>query len=287
MSLDMFHVNRILVAFLTFVLVLIRCGCLVLFAPFFSSESFPSLFRLFLAAGLALLLIPFAAETAATPERMDVLELALLAGQELVVGMSIAFLGSIVFYGLQMAGEIAGQQIGFSMANVVDPVSNIEVPILGYLNMNVAMALFIAAKLHLVLIYIMAKSYYYVGIGALLPEVNHNNPALSMALVQARDLLILGVKFAVPIMLIMLLNNIVEGFVAKTMPQMNMMSLGMPLRMVIGVSAMVFVYPVMCAAIIPGDWEFNLQDMPEGPFGDMLVELSTMVEMMGARWAGQ
>ncbi|MCC8180653.1 MAG: flagellar biosynthetic protein FliR, partial [Planctomycetes bacterium] len=108
-----------------------------------------------------------------------------------------------------------------------------------------------------------------------------NHPVLETSLGQMHDMMIIGSRLAVPIMLIMLLSAIVEGFSAKTMPQLNMQSFGMPLRVVVGVAALVFVYPAICSAIIPPDWQFNLVEMPEGPFGDMLYDLGEMVERMG------
>lgn len=282
MSGEMLEVNRILVAFILFTLVLVRCGCIVLFAPFFASELFPGRFRILFISAFALLMVPFAARTAEIPRVMDMLQLGLLAGQEFVIGMAIGFLASLVFTGIQLAGEIAGQQIGFSMANVVDPLSNIEVPLLGFINTNLAMVLFLSAKLHLVVIYIVSQSYEFVGVGALVPEVAMD-PVLRMSMEQARGILLLGLELAVPIMLIMLLNSVVEGFITKTMPQMNIMVLGMPLRVVLGVTALIFVYPAICMALVPPGWRFNLSDMPEGALGDMLVDLSFMVKEMGGR----
>ena len=282
MSEDMEMVNRFLSTFLTYILVLLRCGCVVLFAPFFSSEVFSSTIRLYLAMTFALLLIPFAARSSVVAgQALDMQQLFFLAGQEFAVGMSIAYLGSLIFTGVQMAGEIAGQQIGFSMASVMDPQSGIEVPMLGFINMNLTIMMFLTVKLHLVLLYIIAKSYEYVGIGAMLPEVNYNNPVLSMGLVQATALIKLGVQMAAPIMTIMLMNSVVEGFVTKTMPQMNIQVFGMPLRVVLGLSVLMFVYPAICMALVPHDWTFNLVEMPDGPIGTMLTDLQEMVQAMG------
>ncbi len=282
MSEDMYMVTEMLDAFITYVLVLLRTGCLILFAPFFSSEVFFTQVRIYLAMLLPLLIVPFAMQSAVVPENLDMTGLFLLAGQEFALGMAIAYLGSMIFTGVQMAGEIAGQQIGFSMANVVDPMSGIEVPVLGFINMQLTLMMFIAAKLHLVLIAIMATSYGWVPIGAMLPGVNFNNPVLEMTAVQAAELIKLGAQMAVPIMMIMLMNSVVEGFVTKTMPQMNIQVLGMPLRVVLGLTAMVFVYPAMCMALVPHDWRFNLVEMPEGALGTMLNDLQGMVRAMGA-----
>ncbi len=282
MSEDMYMVTEMLDAFITYVLVLLRTGCLVLFAPFFSSEVFFTQVRIYLAMLAPLLIVPFAMQSALVPENLDMMGLFLLAGQEFALGMAIAYLGSMIFTGVQMAGEIAGQQIGFSMANVVDPMSGIEVPVLGFINMQLTLMMFIAAKLHLVLMAIMATSYSWIPIGAMMPGVNFNNPVLEMTVVQATELIKLGAQMAVPIMMIMLMNSVVEGFVTKTMPQMNIQVLGMPLRVVLGLTAMVFVYPAMCMALVPHDWSFNLVEMPEGALGTMLNDLQAMVRAMGA-----
>ncbi len=287
MSEDYYMVERILTAFLTYVLVVLRCGCLIIFAPFFSSEMFFTQARIALAITFPLLLVPFAARSAMTPDYMDMQQLMILAGQEFALGMAICFLATLIFTGVQMAGEIAGQQIGFSMANVLDPQSGIEMPMLGLINMNLTLMLFLIAKLHLVLIFILAKSYDWVPIGAILPDVNFNHPVLEMSTVQAAGLMKLGGQLAIPVMMIMLMNSIVEGFVTKTMPQMNIQVLGMPLRVVLGLSVLIFVYPAVCMMLVPHDWVFNLQDMPEGPLGDMLIEMSDMVKAMGDATPGR
>ena len=281
MSEDMYMVNSMLSAFLTYVLVVLRCGCLVLFAPFFSSEVFFARARLYLALAFPLLLVGRATDTAQVKQVLDVMELAILAWQEFSIGLAISFLASLIFTGVQMAGEIAGQQIGFSMANVLDPQSGIEMPMLGFINMNLTIMMFITTKLHLVLIYILYRSYDFVGIGALVPDRQFIEPVVTMGLAQASGMIELGVRMAMPVMMIMLMNSVVEGFVTKTMPQMNIQVLGMPLRVVLGLSVLIFVYPAICMALIPADWHFNLREMPEGPMGNMLIDLSGMVEAMG------
>lgn len=299
MSEDMYMVERILTAFLTYVLVVLRCGCLVLFAPFFSSETFFSTLRIIFAITFPLLFVPFAARSAVTPDFMEMQDLILLAGQEFAFGMTIAFLGTFIFTGVQMAGEIAGQQIGFSMANVMDPQSGIEMPLLGLINMNMALILFLVSKLHLVTIYIMAKSYEWVPIGAMLPDVNFNNPLLEMTAVQAGAMMRLGAQLAIPMMMIMLMNSVVEGFVTKTMPQMNIQVLGIPLRVVVGLTVLNFFYPAIIMMLVPEGYVFGLHSitttpegvemvtMPGGPLSDMLTEISDMVRAMGEATPGR
>ena len=277
----MYTTSRVLSAFITYILVLIRCGSLVLFAPFLSGQVFSTHVRLAFIVVFPLLLLPGASRTAMVPETMDMVDLALIAGQEFTLGLAIAFLMTLVFVGVEIAGQIAGQQIGFSMASVLDPQSGQDAPILSFLNTNLTIMMFITVKLHLLLIYIMYKSYDYVGIGAMVPDVTLNSPVLDTGLDQMALMMSLGVRMSMPIMMIMMMNSVVEGFITKTMPQMNIQVLGMPLRVVVGMCALVFVYPAMCMAMIPADYQFNLLDPPEGEFGDMILSISEMVAHMG------
>ncbi len=294
MTYDMYMTTEMLSSFLLYIMVLIRCACLCMYAPFFSSEVFALQIRIALAVAFPLLLMGTAARTAQVPLNLEMVDLLIIAGQEFMLGMSICFLSSLIFTGVQMAGEIAGQQIGFSMANVVDPQSGIEVPMLGFINMNLTLMLFITAKLHLLIIYILAKSYEWIPVGALRPAVNLNYPVYRMATVQAAELVKLGAQMAIPIMMIMLMNSVVEGFVTKTMPQMNIQVLGIPLRVVLGLSTLIFVYPAICMALVPQDWHYSLRDLiqfdiketPDGPIGTMLQQLSVMVSEMGRAGSG-
>jgi flagellar biosynthetic protein FliR len=278
----MFHLGRVLSAFLTYVLVVLRCGCVVLFAPFFSSEVFPGKIRIYFVLAFPLLFLGAASRTAQVPREMDMLQLALLAGQEFFLGMAISYLGTLIFTGLQFAGEVAGQQIGFSMASVMDPQSGIEVPMLGFININIGIMLFIVANLHLVNIHIVMQSYEWVGIGAFLPAFNLENPILAMGYVQATSLIRLGLQMSGPVILVMLLTSVVEGFITKTMPQMNIQVFGMPVKVAVGMAALIFLYPAACAMLIPPYWRFNLREPPDGPFGSALGELYQMVRDLGA-----
>ncbi|MDR1612111.1 MAG: flagellar biosynthetic protein FliR [Planctomycetota bacterium] len=280
MSEDMVQVSRALVAFILFALILIRMGSLALFAPFFGSEVFGTRIRIYFAGVVSLLMIRPAAETARIPASLELSTLAILAMQEFVVGTVIAFLAGFVFTGVQMAGEIAGQQIGFAMANVVDPMTGIQMPILGNINTNLAIVLFLVAKLHLVLIHLLMQSYRFVGIGALAVETAAEPVYLGLRS-QVGAIFMVGMKLALPVMLIMLMNSVVEGFVVKTMPQMNIMAFGIPLRLVLGVTALILVYPALCIHLAPPDWRFNLVEMPEGALGDMLLDMSFLVRAMG------
>ncbi len=245
----MVTVDGMLMSWLLFALVLIRAGALVVFAPFFGAEQFPRLVRVGLGATFAIVLFPAATANPLIPPVLNVPDLALLALQELSIGIVIGFLAGLVFMGVQVAGQFMGIQVGFAMVNVIDPLSDQEVSILAFFKMNLAIVLFLVANLHLALILVLAKSYEAVGIGRLVfrPVVRYWEYA---AVHQAERMFVVGLRLAMPILLVMLMNSLIEGFITRTMPQMNIINVGLPLRVTVGVLALVFVMPGVAWALV-------------------------------------
>ncbi|MCX7934522.1 MAG: flagellar biosynthetic protein FliR, partial [Planctomycetota bacterium] len=222
----MVEVDRLLLSFIIYALALIRCSGLVVFAPFFGAEHFPALTRIGMAAFFALVMFPAAAETAALPPRLDAVALGLLALQEISVGLLLGFLASLIFLGVQLAGELVSQQIGFSLANIVDPLYEQEIPLLGFFKINLAVAIFLLANLHLAIIGLLHHSFTVAGLGTLTAAAWESGALLQEAEYHAMRMMVVALQLAMPVILILLLEGVVEGFVTRTMPQMNILVLG-------------------------------------------------------------
>ncbi len=262
----MVTVDSVLCAYLLFGLTLIRCSGLIVFAPFFGANNFPSKARILFALFLTIAMYPVAKSTVVMPPVLGTAELGLMALQELSLGLVIGFLASLVFMGAQLAGELVGTQVGFSMANIVDPLLDTEVSLIGFMQMNLALVVFLTLKLHLVVISILYASYEYVGIGTLVLDI-FIDVTKNAGIYEATHMMEVGVRLAMPVMLVMLLNSVVEGFITRTMPQMNIMVLGMPLRVVIGLGVLMFVMPSLIMAM-------------EGMFHDMLNMLDQYTQAL-------
>ena len=251
----MVTIDSMLASYLFFGIVLVRCSGLAVYAPFFGSEYFPLRARIGLVVFFALLMFPYARQTAVVPTTLGATELGLLVLQELTVGLSLGFLSSLVFMGAQLGGQLIGQQVGFAMANVIDPTTDEQVSLIGFLQMNLALLVFLVAGLHLAVVNVLKFSYEQVGIGTLVydrfaMEINHQ------ATCHMNSMFLVSLRLAMPVLLVMLLNSVVEGFITRTMPQMNIMVLGLPLRVALGMTALMCMMPAMLAAL-----EDALRDM--------------------------
>jgi len=255
--------------FLIFVLVLLRMGGVVVFAPFFGGDTFLRRARIGLAVFFSFCVYNRAEATLGGMELpLSLIDLALLCTQEILVGLAFGYAGSLIFTGAQLAGEVIGQQIGFTLANVVDPVLDQEVGIISFFQFSLAMAIFLALDLHLVFLYVLGSSYEVVGLGAM---------TLRLEFLEHLGIMFGGiwdsaVQLAGPVLLVMLLVSVVVGFLVRTMPQLNIIVIGLPSRVLIGLLTMVFgVKPFMrtMAALCEG----------------MLYDLQLLLQFLGPEQA--
>ena len=273
-----------LMSYFVFGLALIRMSGLVIVAPFFSSALTPLRFRAGMAIFMALAVFP-TAEASFSALGYDALnagDMIMLAMQEAAVGYLIGFMSTIVFFAAQLAGDIAGQQIGFSMANVVDPFSNTDISLVGYLLSQIGSLLFLVLNLHLYLIYLLERSYVVVGIGAWrsLPYIQS---CVANVGFQVDQMFIAALKLAIPIVTVMLMMSTMVGFITRTMPQMNIMVLDMPARIVVGLVAIMMLMPVFCLVYggvegTPSLWLGGMDE--EGVIREMLENVKDAIADM-------
>ncbi len=281
------YLDSVLMGYVVFGLVLIRVSAMVLTAQFFSALQFPLTVRVAVAIFFAFVCYPTASATFhwQAGRAINAADLVLLAGQEFLIGALIGFLTTVLFNAALMAGEIAGQQIGFSMASVMDPSTNMDTSLVGYLWTQLMMLLFVALNLHLYFVWLVDRSYEVVGIGALA-----FHPFLLAALegtqLQTDSMFEVGLQMALPVILIMLMCNTIVGFVSRTMPQMNLMAVGMPLQIVLGLLAIGFMFPALSDLLVGGGMaDIWFDGGGDGALRTMLETLAETIACMAPGFA--
>ena len=144
-----------------FFFVFLRVGAIVLSMPVLNSKSIPFFFKMCLALATSLILLPILNLTK-FPLFSDLIPLVLGATGEILIGIIIGFSVKLIFSGIQMAGQLAGYQMGLAIANVMDPASNQQVPILAQFNNIIALLIFVATNAHHWFIRALAESYRLV-----------------------------------------------------------------------------------------------------------------------------
>lgn len=166
----------------------------------------------------------------------------LLLIKEFIVGFIIGFVVYFIFNIAYLAGFLTDQQIGFSMANIFDPITQTQVPITGNLYYFSLCMFLIVSNGHHFVINSIFYSYRALPIGS---AVIIGNGSLFQVLIKIMSsFFITGISIALPIIGTVLITDLVLGVLVKTMPQMNVFVVGMPAKIFIGLFAILLVIPM-------------------------------------------
>ena len=167
--------------------------------------------------------------------------LVLLGTRELLIGSLLGFLAALPLYVLQISGELIGISMGLSMLSVMDPLSQVQVSIIGQLQFLVGMWFYFRWNGHLLMTQAVVESLKRVPPGKLALSISWDL-GLGSWLNQA---FVLSLRFVLPFYGAILLADIGLGFLARTVPQMNIFVLGLPLKVALGFFVLMVVFPVI------------------------------------------
>jgi len=240
-----------------FTLILIRTSGIMVFAPFLGSRQYP--LQMKAAVALILAFLAFSTMQGARLESYETYRLLAAAASEFAVGLIIGYAASTLFVGVQMAGEIVGQQMGFALVNVLDPLSEEEVSLIGEMKFFMAIAIFLAIDGHHFLLRAVVSSFQVVSLGG----AHLGEPVvISLARLSA-GIFVVAVKVAAPTVLVLFLVSVALGFVARTVPQMNVFIVGFPLTVGVGLAVLLLATPFF-ATMVQKLWigmEMSLSDL--------------------------
>lgn len=222
-----------------FLMVLFRLTGIFLFAPLFGSNVIPMRAKALLALTLSFCIYPL---TPAAPYlELTLSTMALAVASELMIGAIIGYGANIPLVAVQLGGLVMGQQLGLGLARVFNPDLNEDTDVLGQLLFLTALAIFLAFNGHHILLSVLVGSFHTIQLGGFTPDINLIH--LLVGLMQS--MFELAIKVAAPLLCLVFLETIAMGFIAKTVPQLNILSLGFPLRIIVGLFLMIsLMYPL-------------------------------------------
>jgi flagellar biosynthesis protein FliR len=206
---------------LVFTLVLGRVGGMVFVAPLFSAIAVPAHVRAFIAIALAILLLPAqAASDVVAPASL--FEWLLTVGMELLIGLALGVGATILIAGMQLAGQLMAQASGLSLAEVFDPGLDANVPVLSQFLGLFTLTVYLLIGGHRWLLAGLMNTFTTLPLGSCRLPASVPD-ALVTLLTESFSL---GIKAAAPLVIALLLATLVLGLVGRTLPQLNILSVG-------------------------------------------------------------
>jgi flagellar biosynthetic protein FliR len=213
-----------------FILVLIRVSAMIMMVPVFGDATVPATVKWGLSILIALLLFPVVKAGIPPTRDLGFVSLVLGIAGELLIGIVIGYSARLIFAGIQLAGEMLGFQMGFSVASVIDPTSSTQVSVIAEFQYLLSLLLFMTVNAHHLFISAIAESYQ-----ALPPlSVHLSGPLLQAIISLSKEVFVIAVKISAPVTAVLLFTNVAMGLVARAVPQMNVFIVAMPLQIAVG-----------------------------------------------------
>jgi flagellar biosynthesis protein FliR len=229
--------DQALTEVLGFLLVVCRVGGLFVLAPGFSASMIPSRIKLMLAMALSLALMPIAVHGQTVP--LDAGAYAMLMLKELGVGLIFAFPMALVGAAVQAGASLLDTLIGFSFSSILDPVNNQQTAILGqFYSLFAVLVLLMSGGDH-IMIEGLGASYRALPITA----YPHIGALTSGALNAFAQVWVIGLEIAAPVLVALVITDAAIGLVSRAVPQMNVFVVGMPAKILVGMTVVAATLP--------------------------------------------
>lgn len=206
---------------------LVRILAMISTAPVLGNKQVPKRVKIGLSALLAIIIaptIPFIPQIpVGSPQGL------LIIIQQIIIGVAMGFTMRLIFTAIEMAGELAGLQMGLGFASFYDPMNSSYSPIVArWLGMVAALA-FLATDGHLYMLSALAESFTTLPIGSGMSKEGFYN-----VVSWGSSIFAFGLQIALPIIAALLITNIALGILTRAAPQLNLFAVGFPITLTIG-----------------------------------------------------
>lgn len=220
-----------------FLLIMIRCSGFLIITPILGSRVVPNRLKAGLSFFLAFLVFPLLNIRGILPPQ-DLITLGIEVFNQLVIGFTMGFGVYLFFHIFQLAGQFIDMRMGFALANVANPNYEGQAPLVGQFKDMLAILLFLAWNGHHYLIRLLYESFYVLPL-----RQSVSGDFLPVIFRMAGDVFILSFKLALPVLATLFVVDIIFGILARTIPQMHILVIGFPIKILLGIILLMLIIP--------------------------------------------
>jgi flagellar biosynthesis protein FliR len=208
-----------------------RVSGLMVFCPFLGSDAVPVAVKAGLTLLLTILLHPLHGPLGLALGPWQWVQVAI---GEMVVGLLLGLVANFLFESALMAGQILGVQIGYSLANIFDPQTQADTPVLSEFHQMAALLIFLQLDVHHWLLRSLVRSFAYLPPGSVVVTL-----AVATGLLHAAGgIFLAGVQIAAPSLMATLIADVALGFLGKASPQLPVLFIGIAVKNLLGLTVL-------------------------------------------------
>lgn len=224
-----------------FILLFVRFSSLFMAVPIFSHANIPMSLK---AAMAFFFTVVFFDSLPALQIPLDSLTMTVAILGEMLFGLAVGIILQLAYHVITFAGGQISFMMGFSLASAIDPQSGVSMPIVNQFLALVALMILLAADLHHWIILLASASIATVPLGGFMVT-----PELFRYIMHGMlNMFVVGFMIAFPITALSMLADVIFGMLMKTMPQFNLLVIGMPIK--IGVAFLVLMATLSATMMI-------------------------------------
>lgn len=149
---------------------------------------------------------------------------------EVLNGLFLGYIAYLALNTVQIAGSLIDNQMGLSMASIYDPQTGAQSTLIQKLFYWVAITLLFVTNGHHLLLNGIFKSFEMIPIGTV-PILDNFQYILKLFI----EYFAIGFQIALPIILTLIMSDLILGLISRSVPQLNVMIIGMPLKLLVGI----------------------------------------------------
>lgn len=242
-----------------FLLVLARLSAAIVAAPILGARAVPPQTKIGLALLLSLIVVPLQGQQlTAIPTNLFVF--VSLVGSEVLVGIALGIGISLVFSAMEMGASLISVQMGFGIGGIFDPLSGAQTGAIEQFYRVFVTLIFFAMNGHYLVIRGLIQTFQAVPAGT----ADLSLIAGGRVVPFFGSLFAASVQVALPAMAALLLTDLALALVGRTVPQLNILVVGFPVKIGVGL--------VILAASMPLTTLFI-----SGVFGRALVDVNRLL----------
>lgn len=216
-----------------YLLMFVRIAGVVSVAPIFGTKGVPRPVRLGL--GICIALVAVSATEYTPLHYTTLIGFTVLLIQELLLGLSVGLASNLCLTIINLSGMFIDREIGFTMVTAFDPTTNTSITISADLYNYLVLLIMLCTNMHHFILRAICDSFQVIPVGGI---ALHEEALYTLALTFIQEYFVIAFRIALPIFISITLCNVVLGILAKTAPQMNMFSVGIELKLLLGLLIM-------------------------------------------------
>jgi flagellar biosynthetic protein FliR len=227
-----------------FLLPLARVLAMLTVAPVLGHQNIPMMVKVGLGACIAALVAPTL--PAMPAELLNSWNGILVIVAQIGIGVAFGFMVRLIFAGIEFAGDLIGMQMGLSFATLMDPQSGGPNPVTSTFMGLIGSLVFLSIDGHLTMVAAISESFRAFPIG--MPGTGSGLMGRDLAMMGGQ-IFSIAVHLSLPVVATLLICNLALGAMMRAAPQLNLMSIGFPISLLVGLWIMWLCAPQLVVAV--------------------------------------